>query len=94
MYRSTAHSVTGKSPTELLFNRKILNKLSTMKEREEELVEVRDRNSLSKAKSSKLITVELKDIHVGDEVMLKRPYRTLAEKSLLHHLHYLRQFLT
>ena len=74
MYRSTAHSVTGKSPAELLFNRKIRDKLPTLKEREE-LREVRDRDALNKAKSVKPHTVELKDIRVGDEVMLKRPFK-------------------
>lgn len=74
MYRSTAHSVTGKSPAELLFSRNIRDKLPTLKEREGR-VEVRDRDALNKAKSFKPNSIPFKDINVGDEVLLKRPFK-------------------
>jgi len=80
MYRSTAHSVTGRSPTELLFNRKIRDKLPTLKEREERL-EVRNKDALNKAKSLKPGSVPLKEISVGDEVLLKRPFKTRKADS-------------
>lgn len=74
MYRSTAHSVTGKSPSELLFSRKIRDKLPSLKEREGR-VEVRDRDALNKSNSFKPNSVPFKEINVGDEVLIKRPFK-------------------
>lgn len=80
MYRSTAHAVTGKSPAELLFSRKIRDKLPTLKEREGR-VEVRDRDAWNKAKVSNNSTVPYKTINIGDEVLLKRSFRKQKSDS-------------
>lgn len=50
MYRSTPHTITGKSPAELFFNRKIRDSLPAIRKCVE-IPEVRDRNNSSKAKS-------------------------------------------
>lgn len=75
MYRATPHSVTGKSPAELMFNRKIRDKLPTLKERVED-TSVRDADSYEKAKSLLRArnAVSEKDIVVGDEVLVQRPF--------------------
>lgn len=48
MYHATAHSVTRKSPAELIFNRKLRDKLSSLKERDEQL-EVSDKDAQKRA---------------------------------------------
>lgn len=74
MYRSTPHTVTGKSPAELLFSRKVRDKLPTLKEREGR-VEVRDRDAWNKSAVSNSAAVPYKEIKIGDEVLLKRSFR-------------------
>ncbi|XP_065213313.1 uncharacterized protein K02A2.6-like [Planococcus citri] len=76
MYRSTPHSVTGKSPAELLFGRKMRDKLPTLKERVEEIA-VRDADAYSKGKSllsTNANRVSEKNLAVGDEVLIERPF--------------------
>ena len=76
MYHSTPHSVTGISPAELMLSRKLRDKLPSLKDRIE-VPAVRDRDSYSKALSTQRMessTVLDKDIEVGDEVLIQRPF--------------------
>lgn len=75
MYRSTPHSVTRKTPAELLFNRKLRDKLPSLKERVEEQ-EVRDADAVVKTRSLTYDqkAVPTKDLAVGDTVMIAKPF--------------------
>lgn len=78
MYRTTPHSITGVSPSELLFRRKIRTRLpgiedySTMTDDQD----VRDRDSEKKEKGKMYIDnkrgAKESDIAVGDSVLLKQ----------------------
>ena len=74
-YRVTPHTVTGKSPSSLMFNREIRCKLPSLTQRVEEL-EVRDRDSEHKMKSKlyadKKRNAQPCDINVDDSVLVKR----------------------
>ncbi|XP_065224410.1 uncharacterized protein K02A2.6-like [Planococcus citri] len=76
MYRSTPHSTLGKSPAELLFNRRIQDKLPTLRPFVEE-AEVREKDRLNKSKSimasGKPLPLNQK-LQVGDEVLIERPF--------------------
>ncbi len=74
-YRVTPHTVTGKSPCSLMFNREVCCKLPSLTQRVEEL-EVRDRDSEHKMKSKlyadKRRNAQSCDIKVDDSVLVKR----------------------
>lgn len=73
MYRSTPHSVTGTSPAELLFHRRIRDKLPTLKEREEQTI-TRDRDAYKKGQRQSTNSAPFKSIQCGDEVLVKQPF--------------------
>lgn len=68
MYRSVPHAVTGKSPADLIFGRKIRDKLPILKERHEETNLCNTNKSLLQSSRS----VEHKEILPGDEVLVER----------------------
>ncbi|KAJ8344863.1 hypothetical protein SKAU_G00290560 [Synaphobranchus kaupii] len=75
VYRSIDHATTGKSPAELLFNRKIRGKLPDISTAHADL-EVRDRDAEQKGKS-KIYADErhgakYSDVDVGDTVLVKQ----------------------
>ncbi|KAJ8363309.1 hypothetical protein SKAU_G00121400 [Synaphobranchus kaupii] len=75
VYRSIDHATTGKSPAELLFNRKVRGKLPDVTESRTDM-EVRDRDSEQKGKS-KLYADERRraqrsEIEVGDTVLVRQ----------------------
>ncbi|KAJ8411636.1 hypothetical protein AAFF_G00164440 [Aldrovandia affinis] len=75
VYRRIDHATTGKSPAELLFNRKMRGKLPDVTEPRTD-TEVRDRDSERKGKS-KLYTDERRraqhsDVEVGDTVLVRQ----------------------
>ncbi|KAJ8369419.1 hypothetical protein SKAU_G00094470 [Synaphobranchus kaupii] len=75
VYRSIDHATTGKSPAELLFNRKIRGKLPDISTAHADL-EVRDRDAEQKGKS-KIYADERRgakysDVDVGDTVLVKQ----------------------
>ncbi|XP_044766455.1 uncharacterized protein K02A2.6-like [Coccinella septempunctata] len=83
MYHSTPHSVTGISPAELMFNRKLRDNIPTMRERIE-VPGVRERDAYQKALSSERLkydSVPDKAFEVGDEVLVKRPFSHLKSDS-------------
>ena len=74
-YRSTDHSSTGRSPAELLFNRKIKGKLPDMGNHQQLDLDARDRDSEQKGKA-KIYADDQRDarpspINVGDQVLVK-----------------------
>lgn len=75
MYRATSHSITGKSPAMLMFNREIRDKLPQIDQPLERDEEVFDLDKENKEKG-KMYTDERRrakdsDITVGDDVVLK-----------------------
>ena len=75
MYRTTPHSTTGVSPSELMFKRKLRTRLPAIEEFQENL-EVTDRDKERKGKG-KIYTDDKRnacenDIKAGDKVLLKR----------------------
>ena len=76
-YHSTPHQTTGVPPATLMFSRKIRTKLpqlETLRSKSDE--EVRDRDNIAKQKgkeySDQKRQAKLRDINVGDEVLLKQ----------------------
>ncbi|XP_055633294.1 uncharacterized protein LOC129773673 [Toxorhynchites rutilus septentrionalis] len=74
-YHSTMHTTTGKSPSELMFGRRIMNKLTSIpKHKEDE--EVRDRDKIVKQKGKEYADNKRKarnnEIAEGDLVYAKR----------------------
>lgn len=81
MYRSTPHSTTGKTPSEMLFNRNIRDKLPSMNQamwHSDEETQDRDKVSKAKAKSYADSQRHAKpnQIEVGDMVVTKRQLKT------------------
>lgn len=76
MYRSTPHSVTLKTPAELMFKRNIRDKLPVMKQRIEIDGELHDRDAEMKWKGKEYADrkrhAKNNDIEKGDEVVVKR----------------------
>lgn len=77
MYNSTPHSVTGKTPSELFFNRKNRDKIPMLKawiEREEDS-EVRDRDKIQKEKGKEYgdrkRRAQETELETGDKVYIK-----------------------
>lgn len=79
-YHSTNHSVTGKSPAEIMFGRKIRNKLPSVPFTEVMDEEIRDRDKVHKEKQKEYIdkkrSAKESEIAVGDCVVLKRMKKT------------------
>ena len=82
-YRATPHTVTGRSPAELLFNRSIQTKLPRAL-REEQATgdkELRERHNREKEKQKKHFDkrnkTKEKQLEVGDEIMLQQKKTTL-----------------
>lgn len=77
MYRSTPHSVTGKSPAEMMFNRNIRDKLPAMPAIAMPDEEVMDRDREAKSKgmdyANEKRNAKPSDIKEGDGVIIKRP---------------------
>lgn len=76
MYRASPHSITKKSPAELMFNRNIRDKLPSMDQPiaiDEELSD-RDREKKMKGKEygDEKRHAKLNDVKEGDDVLLKR----------------------
>lgn len=76
LYHSTNHSTTGKSPAELMFGRKMRNKLPCVPLQKAEDGEVRERDNIMKEKA-KLYTDKKRSarhssIEIGDKVVVKR----------------------
>lgn len=75
-YHSTNHSMTGRSPAELMFGRKIRNKLPGVPAVEVFDEEVRDRDRVhkenQKAYADKKRSAEESEIAVGDRVVMQR----------------------
>ena len=76
VYRTTPHTVTGISPSELLFNRKIRTKLPTLTDFPVDDLENRDRDSKRKEKGKMYADKKRKardsDLEVGDAVLMKQ----------------------
>lgn len=76
MYRSTPHSVTLKSPAELMFNRNIKDKLPSISQPLEVDEEVRDRDKekkqMGKEYGDQRRRAKQIDIDVGEKVFIKR----------------------
>ena len=76
MYRTTPHTVTGISPSELLFNRKIRTKLPTLTDFPVDDLEICDRDSERKEKgkmyADKIRNARDSDLEVGDVVLMKQ----------------------
>lgn len=76
MYRSTPHSVTLKSPAELLFNRNIRDKLPTFNQAIENDGELHDRDKIAKDKGREYADnkrrAKQNEIKEGDEVIAMR----------------------
>ena len=75
-YRGIDHNTTGRSPAELLFNRKVRGKLPDISSGHRENLEVQDRDAEQKGKS-KIYTDERRnakysDVQVGDEVLVRQ----------------------
>ncbi|XP_055633997.1 uncharacterized protein K02A2.6-like [Toxorhynchites rutilus septentrionalis] len=74
-YHSTIHSTTGKSPSELMFGRRIRNKLPSIPEHKED-EEVRDRDKIVKEKGKGYSDNKRRacsnDVTEGDLVYMKR----------------------
>lgn len=74
MYHATPHSVTVVSPAELIVNRKLKDKLPSLKNCVE-VPEIRDRDSYQKALSTERSSaIPHKGVEIGDEVLIKRPF--------------------
>ena len=75
-YRGIDHATTGKSPAELLFNRKIKGKLPELHADYRPDLEIRDRDAEVKAKTKahadKFMNARLSDVQVGDEVLVRQ----------------------
>ena len=75
-YRSTPHSVTGISPAELMFKRKLRTKLPDMSKSDVVEGEIRDRDLLRKDKEKDYFDqrkhAKESDLHVGDTVILRQ----------------------
>ena len=82
-YRATPHSTTGKSPAEMLFNRKIKTKLPQyfIKAENKERKEICMAHDLKKSKQKEYFDkrqrVQFKDIKPGDEVLIKQKKTTI-----------------
>ena len=80
MYRSTAHAVTNLSPAELLFNRKLKDKLPSIREYVE-ADELRERDFLKKEKGKIYSDYSRRaldhNLNIGESVLIKRT----AEKN-------------
>ncbi|XP_062538768.1 uncharacterized protein K02A2.6-like [Armigeres subalbatus] len=78
-YRASVHSTTGKSPAELMFGRKIRTKLPHLTDSWENDEDTRDQDSIRNEKgreySDATRRATVKDIVVGDTVLLKRMIR-------------------
>lgn len=76
MYRSSPHSVTKKTPAELMFNRNIRDKLPSMDQPIETDQELRDRDKEMKMKGKTYADekrrAKVNDVKEGDYVLLKR----------------------
>jgi hypothetical protein len=76
MYRTTPHSVTGKSPAELLFGRKIRDKLpSIYGDTKNQYTEIQDRDKMLKQKGKEVVDRKRKakpsGLGVGDLVVVR-----------------------
>ena len=75
-YRSVAHTTTGRSPAELLFNRKLRTKIPENSSLQPFDQDVRDRDSEQKAKSKMYADLrrgaQPSEVEVGDHVLLKQ----------------------
>ncbi|KAJ8362198.1 hypothetical protein AAFF_G00390670 [Aldrovandia affinis] len=75
VYRSIDHATTGKSPAELLFNRKMRGKLPDISTAQADL-EVRDRDAEQKGKSKIYADgrrgAKYSDVDIGDTVLVKQ----------------------
>ncbi|XP_054757939.2 uncharacterized protein K02A2.6-like [Lytechinus pictus] len=75
-YRTTPHSVTGVTPAEMMFQRKLRTRLPEMEEKVRLDEEVRDRDATGKQKNKVYIDqkrgAKEREFHVGEEVLLKQ----------------------
>ena len=75
-YRGIDHATTGKSPAELLFNRKIKGKLPELHADYRPDLEIRDRDAEVKAKTEahadKFMNARPSDVQVGDQVLVRQ----------------------
>ena len=75
-YRSVAHTTTGRSPAELLFNRKLRTKIPENSSLQPFDQDVQDRDSEQKAKSKMYADLrrgaQPSEVEVGDHVLLKQ----------------------
>ena len=76
-YRTTPHSATGRTPSELLFNRQVRTKLPSLLFKEGEDTALRDRDSLSKYRSAECVSKKRpapahQELQPGEQVLVKR----------------------
>ena len=76
-YRTTPHSVTGKTPAEMMFQRQLRTKLPEFEEKARLDEEARDRDAIEKLKNKQYIdekrgAKERNDIREGDEVLVRQ----------------------
>lgn len=76
MYRATPHSVTLRTPAELMFNRNIRDKLPAIHQHRDPDDELRDRDAEMKSKGKEYADrkrhAKQSDVKEGDEVVAKR----------------------
>ena len=82
-YRATPHLTTGRSPAEMLFNRKIRTKLPFYHKRAESVSEKRTREIHDKKKLKQKENYDrrrqakLKDVQVGDQILVRQKKSTI-----------------
>ena len=82
-YRATPHKVTGRSPAELLFNRKIMTKLPGLRVQQNGELdrEVREKHQKEKLKqdtyADKKRKAQIKVVRPGDRVMVQQKKSTV-----------------
>lgn len=88
-YWGIDHATTGKSPAELLFNRKIKGKLTQLHADYRSDLETRDRNAEVKAKTKayadKSMNARPSDVQVGDQVLVRQEKKDKLSTSFDHH---------
>lgn len=75
MYRSSPHSITQKTPAQMLFGRNIRDKLPSINQPMEIDEATADKDKEKKEKG-KQYDMKISDIEIGDEVLVKRMNKT------------------
>lgn len=91
-YRGISHATTGKSPVELLFNRKIQGKLPELHSDHRPDLGVRDRDAKLKAKTKAYVdkrrNAKPSEVQVGNQVLVRQEKTDISSPhhSIQHHI--------